>query len=139
VRKRSIVLAIAALAICGAALAQSPPQNPPLTPSPVKRNIISKTELPNSNYEVTTAVVEVAPGFKAPRHIHPGTVTAYVIDGACWFAPDGQPEKTYMAGEAFTLPDHAIHAEGAATADKPCKMYVVYVLEKGQPLAIPVK
>jgi len=140
--KRTIILAVAAFAIGSAALAQSPqiaPQNSPLKPSPVKRSIISKTELPNSNYEVTTAVVEVAPGFKAPRHIHPGTVTAYVIDGACWFAPDGQPEKTYSAGEAFTLPDHAIHAEGAATADKPCKMYAVYVLEKGQPLVIPVK
>jgi quercetin dioxygenase-like cupin family protein len=140
--RTSVILAAALMLSGGVALAQSPqtaPPNPPLTPSPVKRNIISKAELPNSNYEVTTAVVEMAPGFKAPRHIHPGTVTAYVIDGACWFAPDGQPEKTYSAGEAFVLPDHAIHAEGAATADKPCKMYAVYVLEKGQPLVIPVK
>ena len=44
---------------------------PPLTLSPVKRTIISKTEVPNSNYEMTTAIVEVAPGFKAPRHIIP--------------------------------------------------------------------
>ncbi len=136
---RTILVLAAALAIGGTALAESPPPNPPLTPSPVKRNIISKAELPNSNYQVTTAVVEVAPGFKAPRHIHPGTVTAYVIEGACWFAVDGQPEKTYTAGEAGSLPDHAIHAEGAATADKSCKMYAVYVLEKGQPLVIPVK
>lgn len=140
---RKAIIFAAALLIGGAALAQSPQQNPPehppLTPSPVKRSIISKAELPNSNYEVTTAIVEVAPGFKAPRHLHPGTVTAYVIDGACWFALDGQPEKVYGPGEAFALPDHAIHAEGAATADKPCKMYAVYVLEKGSPLAVPVK
>ena len=139
--RKAIILA-AALIVGGAALAQDPkttPPNPPLTPSPVKRNIISKTELPNSNYEMTTAVVEVAPGFKAPRHIHPGLVTAYVIEGACWFAPDGQAEKVYEAGQTIELPDHAIHAEGAATADKPCKMYAVYVLEKGSPLAVPVK
>jgi quercetin dioxygenase-like cupin family protein len=136
--RTSIIVAVAGLAIGGLALAQTP-QNPPLTPSPVKRNVISQAELPNSNYTVTTAVVDIAPGFKAPRHIHPGVVTAYVIDGACWFAPDGGPEKIYTAGEAIELPDHAIHAEGAATSDKPCKMYVVYVLEKGQPLVIPVK
>ena len=137
--KKSVIAALIALAFGGAALAQSPPQNPPVSPSPIKRNVIGKTELPNSNYEITTAVVEIAPGFKAPRHIHPGIVTAHVIEGACWFAPDGKPEKIYAAGESIELPDHAIHAEGAATSDKPCKMYVVYVLEKGQPLVVPVK
>jgi quercetin dioxygenase-like cupin family protein len=133
-------IAIAALlASCAVALAEEPPKNPPLTPSPVKRTIISKTEVPNSNYEMTTAIVEVAPGFKAPRHIHPGLVTAYVIDGACWFAPDGQPEKVFHAGETVELPERAVHVEGAAGADAPCKMYVVYVLDKGAPLAVLVK
>jgi len=81
-----ITILAATLALGGAALAQdakTPPANPPLTPSPVKRNVISKTEVPNTNLEMTTAIVEVAPGFRAPRHIHPGLVTAYVIDGAC--------------------------------------------------------
>ena len=136
---KSVILGAAALTLCGAALAQSPPPNPPLTLSPIKRSIISKSELPNSNYEVTTAVVEVAPGFKAPRQLHPGTVAAYVIADACWFAMDGQPEKIYSAGEALEVADHAVHAEGAATADQPCKMYAVYVLEKGQPLVVPIK
>jgi quercetin dioxygenase-like cupin family protein len=133
---RTAIIFAAMLALGGAALAEDVPKNPPLTPSPVKRNIISKVELPNANYEMTTAIVEVAPGFKAPRHLHPGLVTAYVIEGACWFAPDGQPEKIYQPGETIELGDHAVHAEGA-TADKPCKMYVAYVLEKGAPLAVP--
>ena len=140
--KAILAATLASFALGGAAFAQdskTPPQNPPLTPSPVKRNVISKTEVPNTNVEMTTAIVEVAPGFRAPRHIHPGLVTAYVIEGACWFAPDGQPEKTYEAGQTVELPDRAIHAEGAATSDKPCKMYAVYVLEKGQPLVVPIK
>ena len=136
---RTCIAVTALLVSCALALAEELPKNPPLTPSPVKRTIISKTEVPNSNSEMTTAIVEVAPGFKAPRHIHPGLVTAYVIDGACWFAPDGQPEKVYHAGETIELPERAIHAEGAATADAPCKMYAVYVLDKGAPLAVPVK
>ena len=62
-----------------------------------------------------------------------------MIDGACWFAPDGQPEKVFHAGETVELPERAVHAEGAAGADAPCKMYVVYVLDKGAPLAVLVK
>ena len=129
---RTCIVIAAVLASCGIALAEEPPKNPPLTPSPVKRTIISKTEVPNSNSEMTTAIVEVAPGFKAPRHLHPGLVTAYVIDGACWFAPDGQPEKIYHAGETIELPERAIHSEGAASADAPCKMYVVMCSTKAR-------
>ena len=73
-------IAIAALlASCAVALAEEPPKNPPLTPSPVKRTIISKTEVPNSNYEMTTAIVEVAPGFKAPAP-HPSRSGHRVCD-----------------------------------------------------------
>ncbi len=136
--KKAIILAIAALAIGSAALAQNPPQNPPLTPSPIKRTIIGKIDVPGSNYEVVSALVEIAPGFKAPRHIHPGIVDAQIIDGEFWLALDGQPEKTFTAGQSLEVPDRAIHAEGAV-GDKPCKFFAVYVLEKGQPLVIPVK
>jgi quercetin dioxygenase-like cupin family protein len=136
--KRSFILALVALFVGGAALAQSPPANPPLSPSPMKRNILGKVEVPNSNYEVTTAMVEIVAGFKAPRHSHPGIVDATVVDGQFWIAIDGQPEKTYTAGQSFEIPDRAIHAEGAV-GDKPCKLFVAYVLEKGQPLVIPAK
>jgi quercetin dioxygenase-like cupin family protein len=136
--KKAIVLMLAALALGGVALAQNPPQNPPLSPSPIKRSIIGKVEVPNSNYEVTTAMVEIAPGFKAPRHLHPGVVDAYVIEGEFWLAVDGQQEKIFAAGQSLEVPDHAIHSEGAA-GDKPCKFFAIYVLEKGQPLVQPVK
>lgn len=140
--RKSIILAVAALTIGGVALAQSPqqnpPANPPLSPSPIKRSIIGKVEVPNSNYEVTTAMVEIAPGFKVPRHVHPGIVDATVIEGEFWLAIDGQPERTLTAGQSLEVPDHAIHAEGAV-GDKPCKLFAVYILEKGQPLVLPTK
>ena len=47
-------------------------------------------------------------------------------------------EKTFAAGQSFEIPDHAIHAEGAI-GDKPCKLFVAYILEKGQPMVIPAK
>jgi quercetin dioxygenase-like cupin family protein len=109
-----------------------------VSPSPVKRNIISKVAVPNSNYEVITAILEIAPGFKAGRHFHPGIVTGHVLEGEFWLALDGQPEKTLTAGQGAEIPDKAIHNEGSV-GTVPMKAIVTYVVEKGQPLITPVK
>ena len=137
---RMIVIA-AALAVGGAALAQDPkttPPNPPLSPSPIKRTPVGKVEVPNTNTVVITGMVELTPGFKVGRHFHPGVVDAVVLDGEFWLAIDGQPEKTYTAGQAFEIPNRAIHNEGAV-GDKPAKLVAVYVVDKDQPLVMPVK
>jgi quercetin dioxygenase-like cupin family protein len=135
--KKSLIAAtVTALVLSGAALAQQ--QAAPVAPSPVKRTVVGKVEVPGSNYEAVTATVEIAPGFKAGRHLHPGVVFALVTEGEFWLALDGQPEKIYKAGEQLTLPLKGIHNEGAA-GSVPVKLIATYVIEKGQPLAIPVK
>jgi quercetin dioxygenase-like cupin family protein len=135
--KRTLITiaATAALAIGSAALAQ---QNPPVSPSPVKRTIVGKAEVPGSNYEAITAIVEIAPGFKAGRHFHPGVVYGQVLEGEFWLAVDGQPEKTIKAGEPINLAMKAVHNEGAV-GSTPLKLVATYVVEKGEPLVIPVK
>ena len=135
-KKAVIAAALTALLLGGAAFAQQ--QASPVAPSPVKRTVVGKVEVPGSNYEAVTATVEIAPGFKAGRHLHPGVVFALVTEGEFWLALDGQPEKTYKAGEQFTLPMKAVHNEGAVGAT-PMKLIATYVVEKGQPLVIPVK
>ena len=135
-KKSILVAALAAFAVAGAAFAQQ--EKAPVSPSPVKRTIVGKVDVPNSNYEAITAVVEIAPGFKAGRHLHPGVVFAQVEQGEFWLALDGQPEKTFKAGEQLTLPMKAIHNEGA-TGSTPLKLITTYVVEKGQPLVQPVK
>src|SRR5262245_9754552 len=109
------------------------PQPSPVQPSPVKRTILQKSDVPGTNLEIIYATVEIAPGFKAGRHSHPGVVIGHVVEGDFWVQLDGQPEQVLRAGESATLPDRAIHNEGA-TAEKPVKLNVVYVVEKGQPL-----
>jgi quercetin dioxygenase-like cupin family protein len=74
-------------------------QQAPLQPSPVKRTILQKADVPGTNLEMIYATVEIAPGFKAGRHTHPGLVMAQVTDGEFWFAPDGQPETIFKAGK----------------------------------------
>ena len=94
-----------------------------------------RADVPGTNLELIYANVEIAPDFKAGRHSHPGVVMAKVTEGEFWFALDGQPEKIFKTGEAFTVPDRAIHNEGAT--DKGVKFAVVYVVEKGKPLVSP--
>src|SRR5215470_7528280 len=94
---RSIVVGVvAAFAIAAAAVAQNAPapEKAPVAPSPVKRTIISRLDVPGTNYEVLTALLEVAPGFKAGRHLHPGIVSGHVLEGQFWLAVDKEPEKT---------------------------------------------
>jgi len=135
-KKSLFFVAPLVLALVGAALAQQ--SGAPLQPSPVKRTPIGKVEVPGSNYEVITAMVELQPGFKAGRHTHPGTVMAQVIEGEFMLAVDGQPEKIFTAGQSLEVPNQAIHNEGAVGA-KPAKLIAIYVVEKGKPLVQPVK
>ena len=112
-------------------------QQAPLQPSPVKRTVLQKADVPGTNLEMIYSTVEIAPGFKAGRHFHPGVVMGQVVEGEFWYAQDGQPERTFKAGEALTVPDRAIHNEGAG--DKGVKLNAVYVVQKGEPLASPAK
>ena len=113
-------------------------QQAPLQPSPVKRTPLGKVEVPGSNYEVIFGITELAAGFKSGRHSHPGQVLAYVAEGEFWYHVDGQPEKIYKVGEAFQLPDRAIHNEGAAGSN-PVKVMAIFIVEKGKPLVQPAQ
>jgi len=128
-RKIAICAVLATFAVAGSPDAQQP------QPSPIKRTILQRADVPGTNLEVIYATVEIVPGFKAGRHSHPGVVMAQVVEGDFWIHLDGQPEKVVRAGESLTLADRAIHNEGST--DKPVKLNAVYVLEKGKPLASP--
>jgi quercetin dioxygenase-like cupin family protein len=134
--KKSLIVATLAAFALGGAIARE--VKAPVSPSPVKRTMIGKIEVPGGQYEVVTAIVEIAPGFKAGRHFHPGIVDFQVLDGQFMQAPDGQPETVYTAGQSHEIAMKVIHNEGAV-GDKPAKLIVVYMVEKGQPLVQPVK
>jgi quercetin dioxygenase-like cupin family protein len=111
-------------------------QPTPVKPSPVKRTILQRADVPGTNLEIIYAALEIAPNFKAGRHNHPGVVMGQIVEGDFWLAIDGEPEQMLHAGESATIPARAIHNEGAG--DKGVKANVVYVVEKGQPLVSPV-
>jgi quercetin dioxygenase-like cupin family protein len=127
----AICVALATIAVAATLHAQQP------QPSLVKRNILQRTDVPGTNLELIYATVEIAAGFKAGRHSHPGVVMAQIVEGDFWLQFDGKPEQVFHPGESLTVPDGAIHNEGAT--DKPVKFNVVYVVEKGKPLVIPAQ
>jgi quercetin dioxygenase-like cupin family protein len=113
------------------------PQPSPVQPSPVKRTILQRADVPGTNLETIYATVEIAAGFKAGRHNHPGVVMVRIVEGDFWLHLDGEPERVLHAGESLTIPDRVIHNEGAT--DKPVKFDVVYIVEKGKPLVSPAQ
>jgi quercetin dioxygenase-like cupin family protein len=129
-------LVVGVLAGMSIAVGQSPAPATQATPG-IKRTIVQKVDVPGTNLETIVAVVEIAPNFKAGRHTHPGNVVGYVTEGEFFITLDGQPEKQVNAGESVLVPDGTAHDEG--TREKPTKLMAVYVVEKGKPLAAPVK
>lgn len=132
----TMIAALVTMVMTDLASAQQPAgtaTTPPM--APIKRTILQKADVPGTNLEIIYATVEISAGFKAGRHNHPGVVMAQIIDGDFWLQLDGQPEQVLRVGESLTIPDRAVHNEGAP--DKPVKLNAIYVVEKGKPLASP--
>lgn len=101
----------------------------------LKRTILQKTEFPGDKYVTILVGVEIEPGFTVARHTHPGVESAYLMDGELALFVKGAPDRKVKAGEGFQIPPEVPH--GAKNGDKPSKLAVTYVVEKGKPLALP--
>ncbi len=77
-------------------------------------------------------------GFGTGRHTHSGEELTYVLEGEIEVRVDGQPPRVIKAGETFFLPAGVVH-EGVNTGSAKVKVLATYIVEKGQPLASPVK
>jgi len=118
----ALPLAIAALALPAAA-------QPPQTPRPPAFS----HALPNVPGKSLIAVeVSYAPGQASGPHRHAKSafIMAYVISGAIVSQVEGQPERTYRAGESwFENPgDHHVVSRNAS-ATEPAKMLAVFVVD----------
>jgi quercetin dioxygenase-like cupin family protein len=78
------------------------------------------------------------PGAAVPRHTHPGEELSYVIAGEVVLEIDGKPAQTLKAGDVFFVPAGQIHAARNAGKSE-AHVLSTYVVEKGKPLATPVK
>ena len=127
VRWSAGVLMMAALATSSAQ--QNSPQ--------LKRTILHRADVPQSNYEVMVLVADVPPGHSTGKHTHPGTVTGYILGGEYTILIEGEAPRVLKAGDSLTIPAGVVHDEH--TGDGAARFLAVFTMERGKPLSAPVK
>lgn len=125
----SAFLAAFLLAASGGALAQA---------SGIKRTVVTKQDVAAPGREAVVARVELEPGVVAGRHTHPGDEISYVLEGEGELLIEGEDPRRVKAGDAFVVPAGKVH-DARNVGGTVMKLVGVYVVEKGKPLATPVK
>jgi len=124
-----LVIAILALMLAAGAAAQQPG---------FSRTVLQRGDISTPNHEVVTAIAEFQPGATVGMHTHPGEEAAYVLEGTILLEQQGKPAVTLKAGETFLIPSGTPHnATNKGTAR--ARVLANYIVEKGKPLAMPVK
>jgi quercetin dioxygenase-like cupin family protein len=134
--RRRLTMAVAGCAVAligawasGALYAQQPG---------FKRVEVQRHDLSTPGREVVQVRAEFEPGASVGKHTHPGEEIAYVLEGTLEIEMAGKPNATVKAGETFFVSAETIHA--ARNVGKgPAKVLATYVIEKGKPVATPVK
>lgn len=128
-RQLLVVAGLAAALGAGALYAQAPG---------IKRTELQDHDLSIPGKHVVQARVEFEPGAGVGRHTHPGEEISVVLEGQLLLEVDGQPPRTIKAGEAFLVPANTIHA-GKNNGSGKGVVLATYVVDKGKPVATPVK
>lgn len=129
-----VALGVVALAVGGVAFAQGQ-MAPVAQTAGLKRTVVQKFDVPAGDRETVVAVIEIPPNSDVARHSHPGPEVDYLLEGEVNLMIDGQPPKTYKAGDSFVIPQGTIH--GARSGPNGTKLVGTYIVEKGKPLASP--
>jgi quercetin dioxygenase-like cupin family protein len=130
-------LGLAACLACGPALAQQAPA--PITQGAqnIKRTPLQKFDVPGTGYETVIGIAEIKGDIAIGRHTHPGPESGYLLEGGFTLLIDGQAPRELKAGDSYVIPAGTIH--DAKTGSNGAKVIATYVVEKGKPLASPVK
>ena len=106
--------------------------------SNVRRIDLQRNDLSIPGREAVQAIVEIAPGTTAARHLHPGEEIIYVLEGTLVYEIDGKPPITLKAGDVLFIPYGAIHSATNIGSGRGAEL-ATYVVEKGKPLITPAR
>ena len=126
---RKIIAVLIAVAGIGTLAAQQPG---------FTRKLIQDKDLSVADRHAVQALAEFVPGGAAGKHTHPGEELGYVVEGTLELLVEGQPPRIVKAGEAFFVPAGVVH-DGRNVGSGPAKVLATYIVEKGKPVASPVK
>ena len=99
---------------------------------------LQRHDLSTPGRETVQVRAEFSPGGTVGKHTHPGEEVGYVLEGTVELEMEGKPRTTLKAGDAFFVPAGTVHA-AKNTGSTSAKALVTYIVEKGKPLATPVK
>ena len=104
----------------------------------VTRTVLTQKDLPMpGGYVAALVSVELPVGAREGRHMHSGTLVAYVKEGALTLDYEGKPTVTYNVGETFTVDPGKVH-EGMNKGSVPTRLVATFVFEKAKPMTTQV-
>jgi quercetin dioxygenase-like cupin family protein len=90
--------------------------------------------------EATVQTVDYAPGAESVPHHHPGTVFAYVLEGAVVSQLEGEKPVTYTKGQSWYESPKKPHVVSKnASKTEPAKLLVFLLSQEGESLFVPMK
>ena len=110
--------------------------------APPASRVVFDRDAPNADltgWKFVAVELTFAPGSPSARHLHPGFVLGYVLEGDFRFQLEGQPEAVYHTGEMFYEPLASHHIVGeSAMPGKSARVLAIVFGEKGKPLTVPL-
>jgi quercetin dioxygenase-like cupin family protein len=115
---------------------------------PTRTTVLLRTETTNIGQklvyprrgtpEITTMIVELAPGAKTVLHTHPFPLVAYMLEGTLEVRYAGGEVHRYQAGDSFVEAGGHVH-QGVNVGTGPVRILVTVIGVKGVPYAHAVK
>jgi quercetin dioxygenase-like cupin family protein len=102
------------------------------------RTLLQKGDLSTPGREAVQVRAEFDPGAAAGKHTHPGEELGYILEGTLVLEVQGKPPLTLHAGDTFFVPAGIVH-DGRNAGTGKTRVLATYVVEKGKPIATPVK
>jgi quercetin dioxygenase-like cupin family protein len=101
------------------------------------RTDLQQDDLSVPGRQVIQNRVELGPEAPAVRHWHPGEEVIYVLEGSLEYSIDGEPPRTYDAGEALIVPAERIHSVRNVGSGNAAEL-ATYIIEKDKPFLVVV-
>jgi quercetin dioxygenase-like cupin family protein len=130
-RRSTAAVAVAIAVLVGSvALAQAPG---------IKRTLLQRLDVEGHDAkECVLGTAELAPGGSVGKHIHHGFELGVVIEGEGELTVEGEAPRKLVPGDSYRVEARRPH-DARNTGAGPMKLVATWVVEKGKPLAEPVK
>jgi quercetin dioxygenase-like cupin family protein len=111
----------------------------PSTKAEINRQVLERAAIGGTDEELRLMLIEYPPSASAPVHRHPVIGLCYVIEGTAESQYEGEPVKTFRAGDSYqdsATKKHLIFRNPSTTS--PLRFTCSAKIGKGQEFAQPV-